>query len=110
MVKLGTKVGVDLLLYPEGGPVLEHAQYGVSIRVLSSSPSTNYYEPSWGVATRVLETVAKYLLVALATPPSNEVEQQELDSYTPTAFRGWKLDELVLSRWQSTSTTKSSLT
>lgn len=97
VVKLGNKVGVDLLLYPPGGPLQKHAQYGVAIRV---GTQEHQYDTPWTVAARVLDTVAKNLLVALVTEP--------LENSTSLDHSGWLLEEIVLSRWQSTSTTNTS--
>lgn len=105
VVKLGTKVGVDFLLYPLGGPQQAHAQYGVSIQKHKSS-SAAVHSISWPASARVLDSVAKSLLIAMVTPgDSHRVEGSQ--QIIPD-FADWQLHELVLARWQSSDSTKTS--
>lgn len=168
-MKLGGKVGVDLLLYPTAGPTMTHAHYGVSIRMLesaklksnnglqcleeahnssksipsSSSPTFTSFSalPSsknvlddhetpievgsgealwsspWSVPSRVLDSVAKSLLMVIVeedgTVAVND-DREGSDSNGNQAeslisrldFSGFSIKELVLSRWQSTLTSK----
>lgn len=104
IVKLGTKTGVDFLLYPLGGPQLAHAQYGVSIRISEKSTLQDTHDISWSISARVLDSVAKSLLIAVVTPADDYSSQaRKVENFD---FSGWSLQEVVLTRWQSTDSTK----
>jgi tRNA-intron lyase len=105
VVKLGSKVGVDFLLYTLGGPQHAHAQYGVSIRS-NTFVHADAHEIPWSASSRVLDSVAKSLLIAIVTSTGDiSSEGQEDVNFD---FPGWSLHFLVLSRWQSTLLTKTS--
>lgn len=106
IVKLGTKTGVDFLLYPLGGPQLAHAQYGVSIRTSGNFSLGDTHVISWSASARVLDSIAKSLLIAVVTPaPDYRTQARKVDFF---AFFDWSLQTVVLTRWQSTESTKTS--
>ena len=105
-MKLGTKTGVDFLLYPLGGPQLVHAQHGVSIRINENFTLEDTHIISWSASARVLDSVAKSLLIAVVTPAHDYRSQaRKIDLFD---FSDWSLQTVTLTRWQSTESTKTS--
>lgn len=103
MVKLGGKNGVNFLLYGLGGPANAHAHYGVKIQ-LPHEDVPSLQTLSWQVSTRVLDTVAKSLLLSMVTP-GWDASDFEKDDFS-IAFDDWFLDELALRRWDVNTSTR----
>lgn len=101
IVRPGIRVGVDFLLYSLGGPEHSHAQYGILIKDTTSIQSSPHipqpYELSWNTHTRVLQNVAKDLLLVLIESmphenPQSEISYLDLNSHL-------SLTELLIKRW-----------
>lgn len=73
-----------------------HAQYGVKLHLSEESPSEQHTVP-WQVSTRVLDTVAKSLLIAIVSPGWTEGHMAKSDFVLE--WSKWTLDELALCRW-----------
>jgi hypothetical protein len=76
---------------------MAHAHYGVSIHH-SQFRSGDTWNAPWSVPSRVLDSVAKNLLVAMVGCSGSPQDGVQDAQFT--------LKELVLARWQSTTITK----
>lgn len=103
VVKLGAKNGVDFLLYSLGGPTNAHAQYGVKIQIQCDDSSEPHCVP-WQVSTRVLDTVAKSLLICLVKPDQSATLTEDPESQFD--FSSWSLEELSVCRWDVNISTR----
>lgn len=83
--KLGLKFGVDLLLYPEGGPSKVHSIYGVRVLGLSEDKVKGLLQ------TRLLDNTSKKLKCIFIDVNN---------SYHPIHRNGdYKEFEIIIQRW-----------
>ncbi|XP_049850418.1 tRNA-splicing endonuclease subunit Sen2-like [Schistocerca gregaria] len=79
VVKPGLKLGVDFLLYPQGGASRGHAQFGVQIVHPSSLNASKHVDrPLPWVLSRVLHQVAKNF-VMVSVEPTQKSEYGDSD-------------------------------
>lgn len=84
------------------GPTASHAQFGVRIQ-LKDEKDENDGLQSVMIASRVLDKVAKDLLVVIVDMGPNTSLSATSSSDKIADYTDWSLKELVLSRWQPSS-------